>query len=69
VKVEAVKVEPAKVEKVEKVENGETAPKAATPAPAAPKLPEVFRPAPAPKKDTAKKADTANKNPIKKPTS
>jgi len=37
---------------------------------AAPKLPQVFRPAPTPKKDTVKKGDTANKSPaIKKPTS
>jgi len=71
VKVEAAKAEPAKVEKVEKVENGETATAAPKPAaaPAAPKLPEVIRPAPTPKKDTAKKADSVNKTPIKKPTS
>ena len=83
VKVEAVKVEPVKAEpvkaepvkaepvKVEKVENGEAAPKpAAAPPAAAPKLPEVFRPAPTPKKDTAKKSDAANKpQTIKKPTS
>jgi hypothetical protein len=48
---------------------------AAAPAPAAvpavpPKLPEVFRPAPTPKKDTAKKADAAIKpDPNKKPKS
>ena len=68
VKVEAVKAEPVKVEKVE---NGEAAPKpAAAPPAAAPKLPEVFRPAPTPKKDTAKKSDAANKpQTIKKPTS
>jgi hypothetical protein len=68
-----------------KVENGETAPskpapeKIATPAPPAesapapatpPKLPEVFRPAPTPKKDTAKKSDAAIKpDPNKKPKS
>lgn len=73
-----------KAEKV-KVENGETAPSkpapekipapvpaaAPAPAPAAPaKLPEVFRPAPTPKKDTAKKSDAAIKpDPNKKPKS
>ncbi len=73
-----------KAEKV-KVENGETAPnkpvpeKVVAPAPAAaaapaptvpPKLPEVFRPAPTPKKDTAKKSDAAIKpDPNKKPKS
>ncbi len=73
-----------KAEKV-KVENGETAPSkpvaekhvvpapaaAAAPAPAAPpKLPEVFRPAPTPKKDSAKKSDAAIKpDPNKKPKS
>jgi outer membrane protein assembly factor BamE (lipoprotein component of BamABCDE complex) len=73
-----------KAEKV-KVENGETAPSkpapekipapvpvaAPAPAPAAPpKLPEVFRPAQTPKKDTAKKSDAAIKpDPNKKPKS
>jgi hypothetical protein len=73
-----------KAEKV-KVENGETTPskpapeKAVAPAPAAaptpapaapPKLPVVFRPAPTPKKDTAKKSDAAIKpDPNKKPKS
>ena len=73
-----------KAEKV-KVENGETSPskpaakKVVAPAPAAapepapaapPKLPEVFRPAPTPKKDTAKKSDAAIKpDPNKKPKS
>lgn len=67
VRVEQVKAEPAKVEvapKVVKVDNGETAQPKPAAAPAgekpAPKLPEVFRPAPTPKKDTTK---------IKKPTS
>ncbi len=78
------KVEPPKIEKAEKavkVENGETAPSKPameTPAPAAappaaaapPKLPEVFRPAPTPKKDTAKKSEAAIKpDPNKKPKS
>lgn len=73
-----------KAEKV-KLENGETAPSkpvpekipapvpvaAPAPAPAAPpKLPEVFRPAQTPKKDTAKKSDAAIKpDPNKKPKS
>jgi len=82
----AMVVRVEKVDKAEKVkvENGETAPskpapeKVAAPAPAAaapvpaapPKLPEVFRPAPTPKKDTAKKSDAGIKpDPNKKPKS
>jgi len=77
---------PAKVEKTAavSVDNGETAPSkpagekpAPAPAPAAaqppaapPKLPEVIRPAPAPKKDTAKKAGVVIKpEPNPKPKS
>jgi len=83
-KVDKVDEKVDKTAKV-KVENGETAPgnpgpkKIATPAPAAAaapvpaapaKLPEVFRPAPTPKKDTAKKSDAAIKpDPNKKPKS
>jgi outer membrane protein assembly factor BamE (lipoprotein component of BamABCDE complex) len=76
------KVAPPKVEGIDKaekvkVENGETAPskpvpeKIPAPVPVAPpKLPEVFRPAQTPKKDTAKKSDAAIKpDPNKKPKS
>jgi hypothetical protein len=76
VKVQQVKAEPVKVEpaKVVKVDNGESARPKPVAAPAvekpAPKLPEVFRPAPTPKKDTTKKSDAANTNqPVKKPAS
>jgi hypothetical protein len=56
--------------KVEKVEGGDTAPIKPAAEKPAPKLPEVFRPAPTPKKDTAKKADSAKKaETIKKPAS
>jgi hypothetical protein len=73
-----------KVDKAQKVkvENGETAPSkpvpekvvapapAAAPAAAKPKLPEVIRPAPTPKKDTAKKSEAGIKpDPNKKPKS
>jgi SmpA/OmlA family protein len=80
--VKPAKVE--KAEKAVNVENGETAPSkpavekpapapvpAAAPAPAAPpKLPEVIRPAPTPKKDTAKKSGAVIKpEPNQKPRS